>query len=312
MKILQSRRLKQGFTLIEVMVAMVITIIIVTVLVSITSVALDTWNRNRAELRTAQQGKAMIDTMAEDFQSYVSRRGSNSEWLSAITQAPTSLPGPTSFKSANACDLNFFTAATDRYNGQLGTGADKGGDISLVSYKLDYKDPISNAPATGYETFVLYRQLINPDKTYASLLGASDLTAAMSPFIANTSVSTNFVSENIYQFTLTFHVQVSKVQPSGQLSVLDQPVTLDSTASGQSATKFIVNGNGIVTDCTGSVVTPAELKAGRLTSVDISVSVISDAGINQLSKRTFTASQQADFLAKNSYQFTKSVKLSGN
>ena len=77
-----------GFTLMELMVAMAITTIIVTVLVSITSIALETWNRSRAELRASRQAKSMIDTLARDFESLVTRRGNNNEWLSAVAASP--------------------------------------------------------------------------------------------------------------------------------------------------------------------------------------------------------------------------------
>ena len=50
-----SPKRAKGFTLIELMVAMAITTVIVTVLVSITGVALDTWQRGRAEIRASRQ-----------------------------------------------------------------------------------------------------------------------------------------------------------------------------------------------------------------------------------------------------------------
>ncbi|MDP4645929.1 MAG: type II secretion system GspH family protein, partial [Akkermansiaceae bacterium] len=72
-----SPKARRGFTLIELLVAMAITTLIVTVLVSITSLALDTWNRSRSEIRASRQAKAMVDSMASDFESMVSRRGNN-------------------------------------------------------------------------------------------------------------------------------------------------------------------------------------------------------------------------------------------
>ncbi|MDP4722403.1 MAG: type II secretion system GspH family protein, partial [Akkermansiaceae bacterium] len=78
-----SPKARRGFTLIELLVAMAITTLIVTVLVSITSLALDTWNRSRSEIRASRQAKAMVDSMASDFESMVSRRGNNFEWLFA-------------------------------------------------------------------------------------------------------------------------------------------------------------------------------------------------------------------------------------
>lgn len=298
MKISKTRSSLRGFTLIELIVAMAITTIIVTVLVSITSIALDTWNRSRAELRASQQGKAAIDTIARDFESFVSRRGNTNEWLSAIVQ--TDLPGG-KLKSTNASDLIFFTAATDRYNGNIGDPTkDKGGDVSCVGYKLNYKDPINPSGASQFETFVLNRYLVNPDETFKDLLGKDDLKTAFSAFSSQLDKPENFVCENVFQFSLTFHVQVTDSAQNPPV-IKDVPVILGSTTS-----SFSVLGTGIVTVPADSLVA-----TGRLTSVEISVTVISDFGIDQIRNRNFTQAQQADFLAKNSYEFSKLVQLPG-
>ena len=77
------RKTSGGFTLLELMVAMSITALIVTVLVSITSIALDAWQRSRSEVRAARQAKAALETMAKDFESLLTRSGNSYEWLSA-------------------------------------------------------------------------------------------------------------------------------------------------------------------------------------------------------------------------------------
>jgi uncharacterized protein (TIGR02599 family) len=87
MNIQPTSATRRGFTLMELMVAMAITTIIVTVLVSITSIALDTWNRSRSELRASRQAKGMIDSMARDFEALVTRRGNTNEWLSATRRS---------------------------------------------------------------------------------------------------------------------------------------------------------------------------------------------------------------------------------
>ena len=133
MKIPRTSAIKRGFTLMELMVAMAITTIIVTVLVSITSIALDTWNRSRAEIRASRQAKSMIDTMARDFESLVTRRGNTNEWLSATANTK---PIGNKLESSNASELIFFTAVTDRYEGQIGSATDKGGDVSCVAHLL--------------------------------------------------------------------------------------------------------------------------------------------------------------------------------
>ena len=305
MKTQSSPASKRGFTLMELMVAMAITTIIVTVLVSITSIALDTWNRSRAELRASRQAKSMIDTMARDFESLVTRSGNENQWLSAM--APTQTIGG-KLKSTNASELIFFTAVTDRYEGKIGDPtADKGGDVSCVGYKLEYRDPIGGT-GTAFETFVLNRLLVNPDETFDELLGEPDLVDAFSSYSTKLSNVENFVCENVFQFTVTFHVQVTKTTSTGS-TVIQVPVTVGQSPGDQVSDEFSIKGTGIEADITSSAVTADELRGGKLVAMEIAVTVISDYGIDQLRNRTFTAVEQADFLAKNSYQYTKLVQL---
>jgi prepilin-type N-terminal cleavage/methylation domain-containing protein len=299
---------KRGFTLMELMVAMAITTIIVTVLVSITSIALDTWNRSRSELRASRQAKSMIDTMARDFESLVVRRGNTNEWLSAITE-----PGKIGdqLESSNASKLIFFTTATDRYNGEIGKATDLGGDVSCVAYGLEYKDPIAST-SSGFETFVLNRLLVNPDETFNKLLGKAKLDTELPKCTVQLTAPGNFVCENIYQFTITFNVQVTQTTAATPpvTTVVNVPVTIGKANTGQTTDSFRITGSGIETNFTGSTaVTADELKAGRVTSMQVSTTVISDFGIDQAKRRKFDGKQLAEFLAKNSYQYTKLVPL---
>lgn len=316
MKTHRTSALKRGFTLMELMVAMAITTIIVTVLVSITSIALETWNRSRAELRASRQAKSMIDTMARDFESLVIRRGNTSEWLSAVT---TTTAIGNNLKSSNASELVFFTAATDRYDGNIGNAKDKGGDVSCVAYRLEYRDPIVAGGTSKFETFVLNRVIVNPDDTFRDLLGKTDSTIAAkslesvftgSAYAAGLSRPENFVGENIFQFTVTFHVQVTlPTVGAAPATTVDVPVTI-----GQKTKNFKISGTGIEapnSDITvgGNAISATQVATGRVTAVEISVTVISDFGTEQLRTRTFNNSQQTEFLSKNSYEFTKLVQL---
>ncbi|MEY3898073.1 MAG: hypothetical protein RLZZ214_3594 [Verrucomicrobiota bacterium] len=298
---------KRGFTLMELMVAMAITTIIVTVLVSITSIALDTWNRSRSELRASRQAKGMIDAMARDFEALVTRRGNSNEWLSAVTDISGTSTAGNNLESSNAAKLTFFTAATDRYNGDIGKPADLGGDVSCVSYQLDYKDPIEvGGGASGFETFVLSRLLVDPKPTFDGLLGVANASKPLAGVFdglypkTEVSASKNFVCENIYQFTLTFHVQVtdSTQTPPVTKSI---PITLGPTTN-----SLRILGTGIITEPTFS--NPL-VPSGRITAVEISTTVVSDFGVDQIKRRKFTGNQKAEFLAKNSYQYTKLVQI---
>ena len=314
MKTQRTSSIRRGFTLMELMVAMAITTIIVTVLVSITSIALDTWNRSRAELRASRQAKTMIDTMARDFESLVIRRGNTSEWLSAL--APDNPIGG-NLQSTNASDLIFFTAATDRYDGKIGDPiADRGGDVSCVAYSLEYRDPLVTSGIGTYRTFVLNRLLINPDETFTRLLGLTDstnvaksldsvFTAAFGPRLSDPK---NFVCENVFQFSVTFHVQITDTTQTPP-TLVNYPITIAQQNSGQTTKSFTIQGTGIKTELGAGKFSAAQVASGRITAMEVSVTVISDFGIDQLRNRSFTGSQQAEFLAKHSYEFSKLVQL---
>lgn len=295
---LQTSAAKRGFTLVELIVAMAITIIIVGVLVSVTSIATDTWNRSRSELRASRQAKSMVDAMVRDFEALVIRSGNANEWLSAITEAD--LPGSAGMSSANASKLIFFTSATDRYNGQIGTTDDLGGDVSCVAYELDYKDPLV-VGGEDFETFVLNRLLVDPKETFEKLLGEEDLTTALDSSTVKIENPVNFVCENIYQFTVTFHVEVTDTTKTPAVASI-VPVTL-----GKDTKEFRIFGNKIDTDYAGT--SASLVPSGRVKAVDFSITVLSDMGIDQLRRRTFSGTQQTEFLAKHSYQYSKLVQL---
>ena len=314
MKTQRTSATKRGFTLMELMVAMAITTIIVTVLVSITSIALETWNRSRAELRASRQAKSIIDTMARDFESLVTRRGNTSEWLSAVSS--TTAIGE-SVKSSNASKLVFFTAATDRYDGKIGIpNVDNGGDVSCVAYSLEYRNPIDSG-ASDFKTFVLNRVLVNPDRTFKDLLGKTDSANSLDSVFSglsgvDLSDPKNFLGENIYQFSLSFHVQITDTTqvPPVQVSL---PITVGQDNKSQMSKVFRIQGTGIKTEVPDGTYTQAQIAAGRVTAVEISVTVLSDFGIEQLRTRfknkTPSSDELTEFLAKNSYEYTKLVQL---
>jgi len=302
-----SPNLRRGFTILELLVAMVITTLIVIVLVGITSVALDAWNRSRSELRASRQAKSMVDTMARDFEAMVARRSNSFEWLYAKTATAV---GPSAQPSTNAADLIFFTAATDRYSGQINTTTDKGGDVSCVSYKLAYQDLVVGTD-TSFSTFAMYRLLVNPDETFTTLLGKPILSTAFLPYSSKVKSPENFVCENVYQFTVRFNVEVQKTGSTTKVLV---PVTLGS-ATGQFQ-QFQLLGTGlVVASSSSSAVTLDELnelKAGRIVSAEISLTVLSDFGVNRLKIPGFTFkndTEKGKFFAANSYQYSKVVEL---
>ncbi len=322
-----SKTTGKGFTLIELLVAMAITTIIITILVSITGLSLDTWNRSRSEIRASRQAKAMIDSMSRDLESLVVRKGNNFEWLYAKFNPPGDSPKD-QYESPSAADFVFFTAATDRYDGNIGPDfPNSKGDVSTVVYQLTYKDPIGGGSNDKFKTFVLYRKLINPDVTFGvtpdpGILGTQFtesgnglLTTAQNAGAA-VDDDTNFICENVYQFNLTFHVEVAK--PDG--SLITVPVQLGAVGEDKATNLFKVGGSGLHMDDinrTYSNLSKAELnkalKVGRLTSVEISLSVITDFGLRQMqSPRDIDENDLDEFIAENTYQYSKLVPVPGS
>jgi len=302
------RPARRGFTLVELLVAMAITTLIASVLVSVTAVAVDAWNRSRAELRASRQAKFMVDAMAKDFESLVTRRGNSFEWLSAISSK--NLPGSGTQQSSNASNLVFFTAATDRYDGKINTPSDLGGDVSCVAYQLDYKDPISGSTNSRFSTFTLYRLLVNPDKAFQTLLGKSDLETAFQAYRTSVTDVGNFICENIYQYSVTFHVEVVRNAGTKDATKLTVPVSLGPNAGSGRVTSFRVLGTGIELDASPSnVVTIDELKAGRVAAVEVSLTVITDFGMRQMQNSKLKGDALSKFMARNTFQYSKLVEL---
>ena len=301
----QSHR--RGFTLVELLVAMAITTIIASILVAVTAQAVDAWNRSRAEIRAARMAKFMVDSLARDFESLVTRKGNNFEWLSA--ESSKNLPGSGSYQSSNASNLIFFTAVTDRYEGKINTANDKGGDVSCVSYQLDYKNPV-DGNRDKFSTFTLYRLLVNPDEAFQALLGKTELEAAFQTYRTQVTDVENFVCENVYQFSMTFHVEVVKNAGTADAVRFTVPVSLGPTAAGGRATTFRVLGTGLEMDASpSSGVTIDELKAGRLAAMEVSLTVLTDVGIRQMQNSKLKGDALAKLMARNSFHYSKLVEL---
>ncbi|MBK1883933.1 prepilin-type N-terminal cleavage/methylation domain-containing protein [Luteolibacter pohnpeiensis] len=353
---------KKGFTLIELMVAMVITTIIVSVLVSITSIALDTWTRSRSQVSAARQAKAMVDTMASDFQAMVSRSGNNFEWLWA--KYSTDDLGTETLQSPNASDLVFFTAPTDRYNGDV-SSINALGDVACVAYQLKYQDPIlgdvsslSDKDVKSFPSFVLYRSIVDPDNTYRDLLGSEDLENSFKRYMDGRSSPENFVCENVYQYTITFQVEVNVREADGTIRSQVGRVTLGQNSNGYREVKLFgndivinggsasglnsrtsrsrslstptslrrstgktrlssgdLNGKGRAIGARGSgssnqELTLSNLRKGRIAAVEISLTVLTNYATDQMRTRKFKSdADKADFIAKNSYEYSKVVEL---
>ncbi|MGJ8725126.1 MAG: prepilin-type N-terminal cleavage/methylation domain-containing protein [Roseibacillus sp.] len=292
------RILKKGFTLVELLVALAVTAIIVAMLVTITATALDGYTTSRNQVKAAREAKAAFDQMSRDLESLVVRSGNEFEWLWVSSEQ--NAPGPSGSASPNASRAVFFTAATDRYNGELNTTQDQGGDVSTVGYRLLFRDPVSDTEDEEFASFILYRQLIDPDETFESLLGEEDLENAYQSFASNESSPDNFVCENIYEFSLSFVVEYTE----NNVTRTERVLVLNSGGS-ESVEDFRLTGSGIVAD--GDPAT--DYANGYIVAADLSLTVINDSALEALRNGNLSQSAKETLMERNSYNFAKTILL---
>ncbi len=297
MKLQLNRR---GFTLIELLVAMTITMILVATLMYMTGISVDTYKKSREEVRANRLAKEALETIAKDLEGLVAQRdGNNFEWLYCANESNPE--GPSNREITNASQLIFFTAATDRYDGQIGqSGVDNGGDVSTVGYRLVYRDQITNSTDGEYDVFALYRNRVEPDETFQDLLAEEDLEAAYTSSQGSKELSSrSFLVENIYELTITFLVEYSSTSGTTTTTTVER-VTMGAGATPTET--FSLKGNGIELTPTN-----ADLTSGQLIGAEISITVLTDQGL-ELAKRV-SAYTQERLVREHGYHFTKSVIL---
>ncbi len=302
----------KGFTLAELLVAMTITIVLVSLTIVITGSAIDAWKGARTEIRAAGQAKIMLNALGRDLESMVIRQGNNeSQWL--IASSDVDDIGPEAESSPNAARLVFYTAASDRYDGNAGSrekvgansanrDADKGGDVSVVSYQLDFADPVWGDQSENFSTFVLYRKLLNPDETYNGVASTDDLEQTFDTRGGDNNLA-DLMCENVYEFTVTFVVKYRNTQ--GENATASIPIM--SSGSGQNVMKrFAINGTGLAPNLN----TKSQFSGGRVAAVELAITVLSDEGVSILKKSPFDNQiEKAKFLEENSYRYTRSVSI---
>ncbi len=299
MKTSSARKLvRKGFTLVELLVALAITAIIVAMLVTITVTALEGFTASRNQVRASREAKAAFDQMSRDLESLVTRSGNNFEWL--WVSSDQNPPGPSGNTSPNASRAVFFTAATDRYDGAINTAQDNGGDVSTVAYQLLFRDPVTNSENQQFATFVLYRQLINPDDTFDNLLGQTDLENVYQSFESNISQPDNFVCENIYEFSLSFVVEFTQ----NGVTQTERVLVINSGGS-DTVSDFRIRGTGVVADND----TNSNLANGRLVAADLSLTVINDIALEALRGGSLPEAAKTALLERNSFFFSKTINL---
>jgi len=296
----------KGFTLLELMVAMSVTVILLGMVTFMTGVSMDGYKGSRDKVVAGRQAKEALDAITKDFEAMVARAdGSDNMWLYAEVEPnlSTALGGPAGKTITNAPRLIFFTGAPDRYDGDIGGTNDNGGDVSAVAYRLAYRDQISGTAANAvgaFPSFTLYRHLVDPDATFTNVLGQVNLTAPVAPAVnqftdALDFTAENVLAENIYELTVTFLVQRSNGV---------KRFTIGQNTGTQQYHSLVIKGNGILSKADSASTEVAE--AGQLVGVEIGMTVLSERGLVMTEKGGMT---RQDIIKDYGVHYTHTVNV---
>lgn len=156
---------RQGFTLVEVLVASALTLIVMSMLFTILIGSMDAWRAGTSRLQGNADARMAFDIIASDLQSMVVRQTTyNQEWLVSV-----SIPTPDDPAGGASTHLLFFAPSLDREPGQQG-------DIVAISYRVGYQDPLApNSNEPGRRIYGLYKTMVSTEETFTSVLGQSDI-----------------------------------------------------------------------------------------------------------------------------------------
>lgn len=305
-----SQKSKRGFTIIELLVSMAITLVIMLVLTSVTSFAVDAYRKSRNDVRQARIANVAIEAMADDLQSLVYIKGLDFNWL-FMGDAPSGTGGPAGLDSPNPTWLIFASAVQDRYEGaEESSGDHEGGDVCLINYQLLYRDPITQDAGSQYALFSLYRQRIDPrDVIENELLGTleddSNLkgTYEASSFANDIDSPSNFLVENVYSLTVTLVGETLKdpTNPSLGHDLIRIPYQATGGGAG-SFSEVEVRGNRIET-----IPADSEASLARIRSIEISMTILTDEGSTIIQGNP--AFDLETILDRYSRQYTRTVYL---
>ncbi len=302
---IKSTSNRKGFTLIELLVSMSVTMVIIGVLMAMTRVAVNGMVTSQNATRSSRISQDILATVSKDLEGLVIRSGNDYEWLN-VKKNGNSVDqlGPSVSKNMqNPIEMSFFSATTDRYNGDIGGTSDLGGDISYVRYKLVYKDIIPTAGGADFRIFSLYRKRIEPNDTFDDYLTLEEPNI---PEFGDVG-GDDFLAENIFDMTVTFNFESLVTDGStSYYSYKRVPIQVNGTEF----RSLSITGNNAIVTGSGDLTPPINGGAYRLQSADISILVLTDAGMNGLRTANIRDDEElSDYLELNGKNFSKSVIL---
>ncbi len=287
--------IRRGFTLLELLVAMVITSMLVLIIMQLTSKGLEIWKTVTDEVNTSSRARIALRTVANDIESMQIRLGDNqNQWFFAKgdSKVSTALKG---MRIPMSTQCVFFTSAFDRnpavgssdslranYRTARAHNTDTQGDVNAVGYRLLFRDQILNIPGSNarksqaiYPLYSLYRQLISPREAHEKMLGKENLEAAYAHFEQDDEK--NFLCENIIEFNLILTISYASGSANSQGRANFETITIPVISTKSSRSDVEIYGDRIE-------VRNKELPNGHITAANISVTVVTEEGMSVINQ----------------------------
>lgn len=312
---------RSAFTIIELLVAVAVTALMVSLMLTIVVNVLNGWNRSSGTLSSGNQARTVMDLITSDLQSAILRRDGN-VWLVATIQdsAPSEWTGST--KPVGAASSATDTAGGSRYTpavasplpsiedyrfGQGGvwlrmftTVPDTNATIATISAPraVSYKIVRQKVASSGTESrYMLYRSELAPDTTFTTgydLFGSSYYAG-----VIKTPVQSSLVANNVVDFGVRF----LKSNSTNQLVPIFP--TTNSAVCFAATSDSAKSGSGVDSTPTRDFPTVA----------DIFIRVLTDEGATKLANLesgVSTAETWWEIVLANSRVYSRRVEIKAN
>lgn len=171
-----SRKLRAGFTLLEVLLSTVIMVVIVLTVVSIASDTLRVYDRAVADLSSQSEARGVLDAMENDF-STASLRSDGRCWMEVIIPGGAGAPAssPAAVGNIHKVDqpiIMLFSAPLDRprWNAEATARRQVRGDVCAVAYRIGHRSPFDMPGEKIQQIYGVYRTVIDSENTFKEAL----------------------------------------------------------------------------------------------------------------------------------------------
>ena len=171
-----SRKLRAGFTLIEVLLSTVIMVVIVLTVVSIATDTLRVYDRAVADLSSQSEARGVLDAMENDF-STASLRADGRCWMEVIIPEGDGAPASAPLAVGNIHKVDqpiimLFSAPLDRprWNADATTRRQVRGDVCAVAYRIGHRSPFDMPGEKIQQIYGVYRTVVDSENTFKEAL----------------------------------------------------------------------------------------------------------------------------------------------